>query len=93
MKTGNEWAPVLDFINIRTWGFLFRMCLGILSEASVQWRGEARKAGGLETANKSWESSETFVVQVHASGETDLLDICMSFVLLIKLITVKSKVM
>ena len=50
------------------------MYYGILSEARVQWWGEARKRDGLETASKSWESSETIVVQVHASGETDLLD-------------------
>ena len=58
---------------------LFRMCLGILSEASVQWWGEAKKSDGLETANKSWEPDETFEVQVHEAGETDLLEICIFF--------------
>lgn len=50
------------------------MYYGILSKARVQWWGEARKRDGLETANKSWESKETFKVQVHVSGEPNLLD-------------------
>lgn len=49
------------------------MYYGVLSETRVQWCGETKIWYGLETASKSWESKETFEVQVHLSGEANLL--------------------